>query len=693
MADPLVQMLEASSVAVVGASPREGSFGHQMMVQLVGGGFDGAVYPVNPRHADVMGFPCLSTLEDLPEPIDVVILGVANAHLEEQLRAAVEAGSRSAVIFASCYEQPSEGRHPLSDRLAAIAQEAGMALCGGNGMGFLNVERRLRACGFNEPADLEPGGITFLSHSGSAFSAMLHNNRGLRFNLVVSTGLELVTTMDQYLDYALGLESTRAVAMFMEGVRVPAAFRAALATAWARDVPVVAMKVGRASAAREMVSAHSGALAGEDGAFEALFAAHGVLRVESLDELCDTLELFVAGRRAGPGGLAAIHDSGGERALLIDAAESSGVRLATISEQTSERLAEVLEPGLPAVNPLDAWGTGNRADEIFVESMHLLLNDPDTAALAFCVDLTTELIPEEGYTKVANEVFARTHKPVAVLSNMAAAVDRRDAAFVRGAGIPVLEGTWSGLAALRHLFEYRDHRAQSPAQASPFDPDLVARWRGQLRSTPFLDEAGALALVGDFGIPTVVNARAGSIEAVIDRAGSIGWPVALRTAVWGVRHKTESGGVRLGLENEGELRAAYHELEERLGPEVLVQSMVPPGVELALGVVRDQQFGPMVMVAAGGVLVEILRDRRFALPPLDRQQAIAMLDRLAIRPLLDGVRGAPPANLSAVADALVRLGDLALDLGDALEALDVNPLIVGPAGCVAVDALVVPLIT
>jgi acyl-CoA synthetase (NDP forming) len=690
MDDPLASMLEARSVAVVGASSREGSFGRQMMEQLLGGGFDGAVHPVNPRHREVMGLPCLPTLADLPGPVDVAVLGVANAMLEDQLRAAADSGARSAVIFASCYEAPHPDLPPLTDRLAAIAREAGMALCGGNGMGFVNVERHLRACGFHEPDDLEPGGITFLSHSGSAFSAMLHNDRGLRFNLVVSTGLELVSTMDEYLDYALDLESTRAIGVFMEAVRMPDAFRAALARAWDRDVPVVAMKVGRATAAREMVAAHSGALAGEDGAFEALFDAHGVLRAESLDEMCDTLELFVAGRRAGRGGLAAIHDSGGERALLIDAAESSGLRLAAISGHTSERLAEVLEPGLPAVNPLDAWGTGNRADEIFIESMHLLLDDADTAALAFCVDLTTELIPEEGYTRVANEVFAKTDKPVAVLSNMAAAIDRRDADFVRRAGIPVLEGTWNGLAAFRHLFEYRDNRARPPVPATPLDPDAVEEWRGHLRSNRPLGEPEALALVGDFGIPIVANARAGSPEEALDGARSIGWPVALKTAEPAILHKTGSGGVRLGLRDEDELRAAYRELAGRLGPNVLVQAMAPPGVELALGVVRDEQFGPLVMVAAGGVLIEVLRDRRFALPPLDSHRALAMLDRLAIRPLLDGSRGRPPAEIARLADAVVRMSAIATALGDEFDALDVNPLIVGPGGCVAVDALVVP---
>src|SRR3989441_8479234 len=482
-------MLEARSVAVVGASPREDSFGQQMMVQLAGGGFDGAISPLNPRPREALGLPCLPSLSQLPEPVDIAILGVPNAKLEEQLRAAAEAGARSAVIFASCYEEPVPGRPPLTERLASVAREADMALCGGNGMGFLNVERRLRACGFSEPEGLQPGPITFVSHSGSAFSAMLHNDRGLRFNLAVSSGLELVTTAADYLDYALDQPSTELVALFIETARDPRGFRAALARAADQDVPVVALKVGRTAPAKDLVTAHSGALAGEDGAYEALFDAHGVLRVQTLDEMADTLELFAAGRRAAPGGLAAIHDSGGERAQLIDAADRAGVPLARISEGTKTRLAAVLDEGLPPVNPLDAWGTGNDADRIFLECMCALLDDPDSGALAFCVDLTTEAVPEAGYSLVAREVFSRTSKPVAVLANMASAVDRRDAEFVRAAGMPVLEGTATGLAAFAHLFDHRDFRARPVLTPPPaIDPDVRRRWQRRLRAREAFDE-------------------------------------------------------------------------------------------------------------------------------------------------------------------------------------------------------------
>jgi acyl-CoA synthetase (NDP forming) len=683
-------MLEARSVAVVGASSRPRSFGEQMMIQLLRGGFDGAVYPVNPRYGEILGHRCIPSLVDLPEPADLVLLGVSNAHLEEQLQAAANAGIRSAVIFASCYERPAEGKPPLTERLAGIARASGMALCGGNGMGFLNVERRLRGCGFSEPEGLEPGPITFISHSGSAFSAMLHNDRGLRFNLAVSSGLELVTTTADYLEYALDQPSTKLVALFIETARDPRGFRAALARAADQDVPVVALKVGRTAPAKDLVTAHSGALAGEDGAYEAVFDAHGVLRVQTLDEMADTLELFGAGRRAAPGGLAAIHDSGGERVQLIDAADQAGVPLARISEATEARLAAVLEEGLPPVNPLDAWGTGNDADRIFLECMCALLDDPDTAALAFCVDLTTEVVPEAGYTLVAREAFSRTSKPVAVLSNMSSAVDRRDAESVRAGGMPVLEGTATGLAAFGHLLSYRDVRARPPLTPAPgVDPEVRRRWQRRLRARQAFDEFQALSLLADYGIPVIRAEEAAGLDEALAAAGRLGWPVALKSAARGLKHKTEVGGVRLGLADSDELRAAYEEVSEDLGPLVLVEAMAEPGAELALGVVRDAQFGPMVMAAAGGVLVEVLGDRRFAMPPLDHHRARELLDRLAVRRLLDGARGSPAADVGAVADALVRLSVLAEDLGEDLDALDVNPLVAGPHGCVAVDALLV----
>jgi acyl-CoA synthetase (NDP forming) len=263
------------------------------------------------------------------------------------------------------------------------------------------------------------------------------------------------------------------------------------------------------------------------------------------------------------------------------------------------------------------------------------------------------------------------------------------AADLREAGVPVLEGTATGLLAFRHLFELRDLRSLPEVEPpGPVPEDVRARWRGRLRGEDPWSEVEALAMIADYGIPTVAAEEVRTVDEALAAAGRIGWPVALKTAE--AIHKSDVGGVRLGVGDGAALRQDYADLAERLGPRVTVAAMAPPGVELALGVVRDPQFGPLVLVAAGGILVEVLRDRRMAVPPVDEPRARRLLDGLQARPILDGVRGGPPADLGAVMGAMVRLSAMALDLGDLVEAIDINPLICGPAGCFAADALVVP---
>ncbi len=680
-------MLGARSVVVVGASLKFDSPGNHMVRQLIVGGFSGQTAAVNPRYDEVEGIVCFPSLEALPFVPDLVLLGVGNHRLEEQMEAAARCGARGVVVFASALEDPPRDP-PLTERLRRIADGAGMAVCGANCMGFVDVERGLRALAFEERADLEPGNVAWISHSGSAFSALLHAERGIHFNLAVSTGQELSTTMADYMLYALERDSTRVISLFLETIRDPDRFRLALATAAERDVPVVALKVGRAAASRRLVAAHSGALAGDDAAYEALFDAYNVARVGTLNEMADLVELLASGRRAAPGGLAAILDSGGERAHLVDAAAGLDVPLAQPSEETLRSVAARLEPGLPAVNPLDAWGTDNGAYTTFLDCSRKLAEDPDTGAFAYVVDLHSERA-ERGHAWVAERIWTATDKPVAVVCGVTSAIQESAATHLRSRGIPVLEDVNSGLRAFRHLFDRRDSRALASTTLPDSVPDHIRlRWREALASSRRPGEADALEMLADYGIPATRTVAVDSLDGALASAENLGYPVVLKTAA--ASHKTDVGGVKLGIEDRDALAAAYREMSSRLGPGVVVQEMVGDGVEMALGIVHDPQFGPLVMVAAGGILIETLADRRLALPPFNEAHARRLIDRLAASPLLDGVRGEPPADRHSLGRALSRLSVLAYDLGDLIDALDVNPLIVGEKGCVAVDALVEP---
>jgi acetate---CoA ligase (ADP-forming) len=692
-APALQAMLEARSVAVVGASAQPGSFGAELLRQLRVGGFDGAIYPVNPNYTEIDGLACVSSIEAVPEPVDLAILGVGNGKLEAILRSAGRSGARSAVICASGHAVEGEPAPQLPERLQAIAGEYGMAICGGNGMGFINVERRVRATGYSQDPGLLPGPVTFLTQSGSSFSALLRNRRGIRFNVAVSGGDELVTTMAEYLEYSLALESTRVVAILMETIRAPERFRCALELAAARDIPVVALKVGHGEFARRMVTAHSGAIAGEDAGYEALFEHAGVLRVRTLDELVDTVELLCAGRVAAAGGLATLHDSGGERTHLIDVASACGVPLAVISETTKARLADVLGPGLPPVNPLDAWDTSGTAHEVFTKCLQALHDDPDTALVAFAVDLVADE-RDDVYPAVALDTAAATTKPFAVLCNLRSAIDQDKANVLREGGIPVLEGTETGVRAIGHLLARRDFRLRRLTGIEPptVDSRRAEYWRARIGSGQ-LGEAAAMDLLAAYGIPTVRCVEVGDRESALEAAATIGWPVALKSAAPGIAHKTERDGVRLDLADETAFRRAYDDIASRLGPRITVAAMIQPmpgAVEMHLGIVVDGQFGPLVVVAAGGLLVEALDDRRVAIPPIGVDGAHAMIARLRISRVFDGLRGRPPVDRIAVASALSALSALAVELGDVLEAVDINPLIAGPQGCMAADALVIP---
>ena len=728
----LLAMLEARSVAVVGASARAGTFGARMLAEAGKSPAKPVIHPVNPRYTEIDGRRCYASLADLPEPVDLALLGVPDTSLEQQLALAAETGCRSAVIFGNAAGADRR-------RLADTATSAGMELCGAGCMGFANVGYGLRAMGYVEPDPLPAGPIALVTHSGSVFSALLRTRRALGFTLAVSSGQELVTTAPAYLEYALSQPETTVLALVLEAIREPARLRKVLAQAAERDLPVVLLTAGNTASGRAMVAAHSGALAGSDASWEALTRGYGLHRVSDLAELADTLELFCAspggrppdsprcrgalparggdppeppdgrgasGRRLpsshtsllSPGGaaprpgsglgIATVHDSGLERAHAADVADEVGVPFARLAESTLARLADLLDAGLVAANPLDVWGTGSSTRELFCDCLTTLSEDESVQAVALAVDLVTELDGDDSYQLAVLDAAARTSKPIAVIANLPSAIDPDTAGLLRGNGIPVLEGLRTGLAAMRHLLDRLDRPPPLPFKA-PADPARLATARELLARCGETGAAG-LALLAEYGIAAARAERVTSAVEALAAAARIGYPVVLKTDEPTIAHKSDAGGVLLGVSDEAGLLAGYRDLAGRLGPAALVCQTIPAGVELALGVVTDPDLGPLVVVGAGGLLVELIADRAVALPERAAAQPDGMLSGLKVTKLLAGVRGAAPADLGAIATAIAGVAELASELGDHIEALDINPLICSAKGATAVDALIFP---
>jgi acyl-CoA synthetase (NDP forming) len=671
-------MLGAQSVALVGASERPGSFGSRMVFEAQRS--SARMHLVNPRYDSINGVACAPSLAALDEPVDLVLLGVPDAAVLGELQAAAAAGARGAVVFGSAHAPG------LRAELASLAAAAGMALCGAGCMGFVNNATGLRALGYLEPDPLAAGGVSLITHSGSAFSTLLRANRGFGFRLAVSSGQELVTDTADYVDYALDDPHTTLIALLLETPRAARRLRAALCRAAEQDVPVVILSVGHSPRGRAMVAAHSGALAGDDVGWQAFCAQTGAVRVRDMAELCDTIELFEAGRRRRPGshGIATVHDSGAERALCADLAHDLGVAFAELGQRTLSSISDLLDEGLVATNPLDLWGTGADTRELFANCLGICAADPAVAVTALAVDLVREFDGDTAYPDAMIDVAARTDAPVAVLASVESAVDPVAANRLRANGIPVLENARSGIAALGHLADW-----PLPAETSTtiIDADRQRRWSTRLAAHDW-KALEAFALLADYGIAVPDSGVADDLDEVLAVAHAVGFPVALKTSA--ADHKSDVGGVVLGIPDEPALSAAYQAMAQRLGPAVSVHAMVEPGVEVSVGVVRDDNFGPLVVVAAGGTMVELLADRAVACPPITPAGALGMLRSLRIAPLLAGWRGGDAVAIDALAAVVAGFSHLATEIGDALDAVEANPVIASPVGAIAVDALVLP---
>jgi acyl-CoA synthetase (NDP forming) len=561
-------------------------------------------------------------------------------------------------------------------------------------MGLFNLPHKLVISGYPVRANLPVGNVALIAHSGTVFDAMTQNNRAVSFNYAISGGNEAVTTMADYLHFVLNDPGTRVVALYLETVRDPGGFIAALELAAERQIPVVALKVGLSERGQVLTQAHTGALAGEAEIYAALFRRYGVCQVRSLDEMMDTVELFSRIRRVPGRHLSVLMESGGERSLVADLAEAAGLSFASLSGDTQARLAAILEPGVTPDNPLDAFGTGQDVVSTYRESLLALHDEPNAGLLLLAMDLVPDSSLSPQYVEAVLRVRDHLHKPFIGLVNLTSGAGETSINQLRQWGIPVLMGTETGLRAIRHLIAFSDFVGQ-PAAAPEFlgrpAPEVVAALRDRIQQANGpLDEHTSKNLLAAYGLPVTREHLVTSAEAAIQAAEKLGYPVVLKTAAPNMLHKSDVGGLRLNLADENAVRQAYLDLAGHFGSPVLVQEMVVGGTEMILGMKTDPQFGPILLVGLGGVFVEIYRDVQMVLPPLSRAEAERLPTELRGRALLEGARGRPVVDRPALTEALLRFSTFISDLGDLLSEVDINPLTVLPTGAVVVDALILP---
>jgi acyl-CoA synthetase (NDP forming) len=673
-------------VAVVGASERPGSPGNEVLVNLRKGGYGGEIFLVNPARDTVGDMPCYADLQSLPGTPEQVVFAVADARVEPVLESAIALGVKAATLFTPLNDEDG-AQVPLVERVRSRARAADMLLHGANCMGLLNFLEGVWISGFDTREHGRQGNVALLSQSGAGMCGITDCEERLDFCCAASTGQELGVSIEDYLDYVLDLPQTRVVGLFLETSRYPQRLIAAFEKARDRQIPIVVLKVGKTELAAELALSHSGALAGRDATYQAVFDRYGVQRVDDMAELATALIMFSKAELPGEGALVSLHDSGGERQLAIDMADALKVPMTDLAPSTVEQLEALLDPGLPAINPLDAWGASADAPAVMGDCFTVMLSDPNAALGAVIHDRAPGGGIYAGYVEYMRQALESTGKPVFLVANHQGSGTDPQVLEATQEGMPVVDGLRPFLVGVRCLLEYRNFQGQEKPTLPPAaEKAVIDRWSVLLESGENPGEFLSGELLRDFGVPVIAGQL---IESVEELAGlQLEFPVVLKTAAPGIAHKSEAGGVCLNLDSAQALQSAYLDMAARLGPGALVFPMVDEaGVEMLLGLVRDEQFGPVVIMGAGGVYAEIFRDTVSLLPPFSAECAHRALGKLAVYESLGEFRGRGPLAIEAYCEAAARLGCMALALGESLAELEINPMLLTQDRCIGLDAL------
>ena len=698
----LTPLMKPACIAVVGASPRMNR-ATRVITNLQRFGYAGRVFPINPRYTEIHGLPCYPDLAATPETPDTVVVAIPAEQVPGVLTAAVERGVRGAVVLSSGFGEAGPAGQARQAALERLARERGLLVCGPNCYGVFNI--RLASATFS--ADLRDplaGSVAVVSQSGGfshAIGEHLMHQRRIGLSYIVSCGNQAGVTVEDYVEFLVDDDDTAVIGVFVEGFKQPAKLRQVAARALERRKPLVVLKVGRSENARQAMLAHTGSLAGTPEIIEAFLRQSGIVQVTSLNEMLDTLALLPAARAVTRPGwrTAVLSGLGGECGRVADVADREGIELPPLSAASIATLRTVLPDFGNPRNPLDGTGGMYENAEIFPRLVDTLLADEAIDVLA--VNMRANVPRPGGWApsrqfarELAAAAGAGTDRLVLCFGSHAAGdLDPEVVAPLAEAGVPYLEATEGAMQALRHAREY--HRAlarpRPPAISTP-----RASWTPT--GSGVLTNREAMRLLDEFGIPLVQTLTAADAEGAVKAAERIGYPVVVKIDSPDVVHKTDVGGVRVGCGDAATVRTAFAEIVTGVKARVpsaridgvLVQKMIAGGTEMILGVKSDPLFGPAVVCGFGGILVEVLRDVSVRVPPLSVEDAREMLGELRGARLLGGVRGRPPADVAALADALVGLAALAQAHRERLRALDVNPLLVldEGRGVVAVDWLI-----
>ncbi len=688
------------SVAIVGASPRPDTIGHALISNVVGRGFGGPIYPVHPTAREIAGRPCYPSLAACPGPVDLAVIAVPAPAVEAVMLEAARVGVRGAVVISSGFGECATDGRAAEARLREIARSAGMRLVGPNCMGLLNTDPAVHLDVTFSPVAPPPGNVSMLSQSGALGLAIIDHARRLDIGIAqfVSVGNKADVSSNDVIAAWKDDPRTEVIALYLESLGNPRKF-ARLAPEVARAKPIVAVKSGRSAAGTRAARSHSAALASVDIGVDALFAQAGVIRTGTLEELFDVVALLSSQPVPRGPRVAVVTNAGGPGILLADACEAHELSLPELAPATVERLRAYLPSQAGLSNPIDMIASASPAD--YQRTIEIVGNDPGVDALVVLYVPPLVTRPEEIAGAIARGAAAVPPEiPIASVFLSSRGTPAALAGGPRGR-IPSYSFPENAAIALAAAVRYGAWRRRPPGETLRFEPErehalraIVAKARAELPQGGWMAPDTTAALLTEAGIPLAASARAVADPAAAAAAAEeLSFPVVLKAISSTVLHKSEAGGVVLGLRSAAEVRDAAAAMIARFQRDAAlldgfwVQRQVPRGVEALVGITTDPSLGPLVVAGMGGVQVELLRDVSVRLTPLSDLDAAEMLGSLRTRPLLDGFRGSPPADKDALIDVIRRVAALA-EIAPELAELDLNPVILHVDGAVAVDARV-----
>ncbi len=690
------------TVAVIGATEKQGSVGRTVIWNLISSPFGGTVFPINPKRENILGIKAYPSIKDLPDQVDLAVIVTPAPTVPRIIEECVEAGVKGAIVISAGFKEVGPEGAELERQILAHARKGKMRVIGPNCLGVMNPLTGLNATFAAAPA--RPGNVAFISQSGALCTSVLDWSfkEHVGFSAFVSIGSMLDVGWGDLI-YHLGDDPhTQSIVIYMETIGDARAFMSA-----AREValtkPIIVIKPGRTEGAARAAASHTGSLTGSDEVLEAAFRRCGVLRVNTIGEIFSMAEVLSKQPRPKGPHLTIVTNAGGPGVLAVDALITSGGKLAEISTETMEKLNRILPPQWSHNNPIDILG--DASPERYAQALEVAAQDENSDGLL--VILTPQAMTDPTATAEALKEYARSYdKPI--LASWSGGQDiAAGEAILNKAGIPTFIYPDTAAEAFAYMWKYTDnlqalYETVSLQHDSASGPDreaasaIINRVRGSGRS--LLTEAESKELLAAYGIPTVPTHIALNADQAVALAEHIGYPVVLKLHSETVTHKTDVGGVKLNLNGEQAVRSAFEAIQKGVSEKhsaadflgVTVQPMIElsDAYELIIGSSIDAQFGPVILFGMGGQLVEVFKDRALGLPPLNATLARRMMERTKIFEALKGVRGRPPVDIAALETLLVNFSQLVAEQRWIKE-LDINPLLASHEGLLALDARVV----